>query len=143
MSRGTCLRFFGGPPFYHARGEGCRSFLTCDKGGPGNIFSASEWGTKIFFVLNIPKRTQKQLFRGLSPLCILGRTIVWRGPCLIFKVSGREQGFLDKQCLQIKIYGPPDVKFGGHVEFLRSRRLDRVLFFVPPGTDLRPPCRKL
>ena len=28
---------------------------------------------------------------------------------------------------------------GGQVEFLRSRRLDHVLFFVLPGTDLRPP----
>ena len=62
------------------------------------------------------------------------------GAMFDFQGLGEGTGFLDKQCLQIKIYGPPDVKFGGHVEFLRSRRLDRVLFFVPPGTDLRPPA---
>ena len=42
------------------------------------------------------------------------------GAMFDFQGLGEGTGFLDKQCLQKKIYGPPDVKFGGHVEFLRS-----------------------
>ena len=66
--KGDLPEIFWGTTFLPCTGGGggCRSFLTCDKGGPGNIFTASEWGTRIFLHYTFSNRFKNNFLGDLA-----------------------------------------------------------------------------